>query len=257
MRNLEEKKGIQVQSVARAIGILRCFEGNPELGISEIASMMSLNKSTAFGLVNTLATYGLLEQIGNKKYRLGISLFELGNLAISRLDIRSEAREVCAPLSYHYPAAIHIAVHSEGEVIYLDKLNVENNIISVSNVGRRAPMHCTGVGKAMLAYLPKSYLDTYLTFPLPAMTANTITSREALEAELEQVRQTGIAVDDEEIEPGLYCIAAPVFRRDGTPAAAISLSFPMGTAERVDLETAKKELLGCTHILSARLGYQN
>ena len=252
----QQKKGIQVQSVARAIGILHCFEDHPELGISEIASMMALNKSTVFGLVNTLATYGLLEQTGSKKYRLGISLFEMGNLAVSRVDIRSEAREVCAPLSYKYPAAIHIAVHSEGQVVYIDKLNVESNIISVSNVGRRAPMYCTGVGKAMLAYLPRSYRDTYLTYPLHPLTDHTITTREALEAELEQVRETGIAVDNEEIEPGLYCIAAPVFRRDGSPAMAISLSFPMGAAARVDIEAAKKELLSCTHALSVRLGYR-
>lgn len=253
----KRKGGVQVQSVARAAEILKCFLHTPEMGISEIALEMGLNKSTVFGLVNTLTQYGYLEQVeSNKKYRLGIVLFEMGNLALSRIDIRNEAKELCMPLAAKYPAAVHVATHSEGEVIYIDKLDSGTSLISASSVGKRAPMHCTGVGKAMLAHLPESYVDQYLTFPMKKLTEKTITTRQRLMEELEEVRETGIAMDREEIENGLSCIAASVLQQDGQPALAISLSFPYGRIGDVDVEEVKRELLACTKMLSARLGYR-
>ena len=124
MKQEQRRRGVQVQSVARAAEIIRCFLKEPELGISDIAAEMDLNKSTVFGLVNTLTSYGYLEQVeSNKKYRLGITLFELGNLVLSRIDVRSEAKEICSPLAAKYPATVHIATHSEGEVIYIEKMD--------------------------------------------------------------------------------------------------------------------------------------
>lgn len=252
-----KKSGVQVQSVARAMEILRCFRYTPEMGISEIAEEMNLNKSTVFGLVNTLAGYGYLEQVSsNRKYRLGIELFEMGNLVLSRIDIRNEAKELCAPLVQKYPATVHIATHSEGEVIYVDKLDAGSSLISASSVGKRLPMHCTGVGKAILAHLPETYMDQYLQFPLKKFTEKTVTTRQQLVEELERVRQTGIAMDQEEIEVGLSCIAAPIFQRNGEPVLAISLSFPYGRIQNINIEEAKEELLTHTRVLSARLGYR-
>lgn len=258
MTQEQRKNGIQVQSVARAVEIIRCFERTPELGISELASEMGLNKSTVFGLVNTLASYGYLEQVeSSRKYRLGITLFELGNLVLSRIDVRTEAKACCAPLATKYPATIHIATHSEGEVVYIDKVDQGNALISASSVGMRAPMHCTGVGKALLAFLPETYLNQYIwSHPLQKRTENTITRKEVLRQELEEVRRTGIAVDREEIERGVYCIAAPILRSNGEPALAVSLSFAFGRIQEVNPEEAKRDLLACAQKLSARLGYR-
>ena len=122
----------------------------------------------------------------------------------------------------------HLATQSMGEVIYLDKIDCSQSLINASSVGRKAPMHCTGVGKAQLAYLPESYIDTYLTFPLKKMTDATITTREQLEESLREVRREGVAIERGEIEDGLTCVAAPIFQKDGLPEMAISLSFPMG-----------------------------
>lgn len=258
MNQEQKRRGVQVQSVARAAEIIRCFLKEPELGISEIAAEMDLNKSTVFGLVNTLTSYGYLEQVeSNKKYRLGITLFELGNLVLSRIDVRSEAKEICAPLAAKYPATVHIATHSEGEVIYIEKMDRGNTLISASNVGRRAPMHCTGVGKAMLAYLPEEYLQQRVfNRPLQRLTEHTITKKNDLRKELEEVRQSGIAMDREEIEIGLTCIAAPILNHNGVAEYAVSLSFPYGKIGDVDQEEVKRDLLTCTQKLSARLGYR-
>lgn len=254
----KERTGILVQSVARAAEIVDCFRGSAELGISEIANEMDLNKSTVFGLVNTLVRYGYLEQTENKKYRLGISLFELGNLVLSRIDIREETKRTCGALVQKYPATLHIATQDAGEVIYLDKLERGDSLISSSNVGRRAPMHCTGVGKAMLAYLPEKYLADYIfKAPLKRFTENTITTRRELLRELDAVRTSGYAMDREEIELGLTCIAAPILQRDGVPELAVSLSFPYGRIKEVDPAAVAGELLTYTRQLSTRLGYMN
>ena len=255
----KSRNSIQVQSVARAAEIIRCFRSSPELGISEIAQELRLNRSTVFGLVNTLVSYGYLEQNErNKKYRLGITLFELGNLVLSRIDIRNEARMVCEPLTHKYPATIHIATHREGEVIYIDKIYQDNAYfsISASSIGMRAPMHCTGVGKAMLAFLPREYLEKYIfSRPLRRMTPNTITRKAELLRELEEIRRSGVAVDRGEIEKDLTCIAVPVLNHTGTAEIAISASFPSGRIQEVDQNQVKEDLCLCTRGLSARLGY--
>lgn len=253
-----KRGGVQVQSVSRALAIINCFRESPEMGISEIAAAMNLNKSTVFGLVNTLASYGYLEQVAStKKYRLGITLFELGNTVLSRIDIRNEAKEICSPLAQKYRATVHIATHSDGQVVYIDKIDTGDSLVTASKVGRRAPMHCTGVGKAMLAFLPREYLDRFIfCSPLRRLTPNTITDKKIFLNELEEIRKTGIAMDREEIEPGLNCIASPVLQRDGLPEIAVSLSFPYGRIWDINQEEAKADLVECTRKLSERLGYR-
>lgn len=256
--NHERKKsGIQVQSVARALEIMNCLKETPKMGISELSAAMNLNKSTVFGLVNTLVSYGYLEQIeSNKKYKLGIKLFEMGNTVLSRIDVRSETKLVCSPLVTKYNATVHIATYNDGEVVYIDKMDNGSSLITASNVGKRLPMYCCGVGKAMMAYLPKEYLDNYVFGrPMKKFTPNTITDPAALLNELSETRKTGIAMDREEIEPGLSCIASPVLQHDGLPRVAVSLSFPYGRIANINEEEAKLELADCTRRLSERIGY--
>ena len=112
----KEKRGVIVQSVARALTMISCFANDTELGISEIAERMDLSKSTTYGLVNTLTAFGYLEQTENKKYRLGLKLFELGNLVQSRMDVRMEARPYCQLLADKYRTTVHLGTHSEGEI---------------------------------------------------------------------------------------------------------------------------------------------
>lgn len=252
-----KRSGVKVQSVSRALSIINCFKDSREMGISEISAAMELNKSTVFGLVNTLVSFGYLEQVElTKKYRLGITLFELGNTVLSRIDIRNETKELCFPLAEKYRAAIHVATYSEGQIVYIDKIDTGDSLITTSKVGKRAPMYCTGVGKALLAFLPNEYLEKFLKFPLKKMTPNTITGKKELMNELETIRQTRIATDREEIEVGLSCIASPVLRQDGLPEISVSLSFPYGRIKNIDVNEVKVDLAECTRKLSERLGYR-
>ena len=252
----QKREGVMVQSVARALEIVDCFNENSELGISELSEQMDLSKSTIYGLVNTLTAYGYLEQGVNKKYRLGLKLFELGNVVQSRLDVRREARPWCQLLADKYRTTVHLAAYSEGDIIYIDKVDNDSAVVVYSRVGKRAPMYCTGVGKALLAYLPEAYLEQYIyARPMTPMTDHTITSRERLEEELIKVREKGYAVDDEEIEPGLHCIAAPIFDHRRHPVMALSVSFPYGRLWDVSWEEATRDVLYYARQVSERLGY--
>ena len=249
------KEGVIIQSVAKAAAILDIFLKKSDIGISEISDLMGMSKSTAFGLVNTLVAAGFLEQdTSTKKYRLGLKLFELGSAFESRMDIRTEARPFCEELTKKYNQTVHLAAHSEGDVIYIDKFDIPDFLIVYSQVGRRAPMNCTGVGKAMLAFLPDEYIKKYVVNSLAAKTRNSCDTPEKLYADLELIRKRGYAVDNEEIQPGLRCVAAPVFSKGGKVAAAVSLSAMANAMPYEDIEKIAADVMLCAGNISRLLG---
>ncbi|QGU96270.1 helix-turn-helix domain-containing protein [Clostridium bovifaecis] len=254
---MANSEGVIIQSVARAINILECFSGNEkELGISEISDQMQLSKSTIYGLVNTLVFYGYLEQNNeNKKYRLGIKLLQLGNIVHKRLNLIDIAKPYCESLSKKYNAGVHLGALYGGKVIYVDKVDSPDSIIVYSQVGKTAPMHCTGVGKSILAYLPEDFVEgKVLNKELIKYTPNTIVTREELLKELESIRQKGYSQDYEEIEFGLRCIAVPIFNAKGEPIAAISVSSPIGKIAEERIEELVVDLKDSALNISKRLG---
>lgn len=256
---MSNSEGVTIQSVVRAISILDCFSGdNRQLGISEISDEMQLSKSTIYGLVNTLAAYGYLEQNKeNKKYRLGIKLFELGNIVQRRLDLRNEAKSYCESLGNKYRFTVHLAALYDEKVIYIDKVDSPDAVVVYSRIGRSAPIHCTGVGKAILAFMPESFVESYLlNEELIRYTPNTITSKDSLLKELENVRHKGYSEEKEEIEFGLRCVAAPIFNAKGAPIAAISISAPVGRLPDEMVNDVAKDVKDCAFKISERLGFK-
>ena len=142
-----------IQSVARAVDILRCFEEAETLGISEIATKMQLNKSTTFGLVTTLAATGLLEQEAEtSRYRLGLELFRLGNRVSPGLR-RLVSQELDGLLAV-VEETVNYVQPEGGNVVYLVKKESPHSMRICTQIGQRLPMYCTAVGKAILAFLP-------------------------------------------------------------------------------------------------------
>jgi IclR family KDG regulon transcriptional repressor len=251
--------GVIVASVARAISILDCFSGSSaELRLSDIAMEMQLSKSTVYGLVNTLTAKGLLEQNPKTKgYRLGIRLFELGSLVRKRMDLLADSKPFCTELSEKYNATVHLAIYSGDDVMYINKVDSPDAIIFYSQIGKKAPIHCTGVGKAIFAYLPNASLEGYLNkHALQKFTDNTITNPQQLVKEFELIRKNGYAVDNEEIEFGLRCIAAPIFSHKKTPVAAISISAPTARLPEEDTKTIATDVQFYAKQISQRLGYK-
>lgn len=253
-----KQQGVIIQSVDRALQILECFNGSrTELGITEIATCMDLGKSTVYGLVNTLLTAGYLEQNNeNKRYRLGLKLFELGSLVQNRMDIREIAKPFLKQLSEQFDLTVHMGLYRDGEVVYIDKMDTPNTRIIYSQVGKRAPMYCTGIGKAVFAFMSNEDISYLLKRQdRRALTNYTLIEEKKILDELEIVRNQGFAIDNEEVELGLRCIAVPVFDYKGQPIAAISMSGSVAVLSDMWIEENSFEIRKVALAISKALGY--
>ena len=255
---MKGENGTVVQSVLRALDILCYFQDNEELGISEISRMIGLGKSTVYALVNSLVCRNFLEQSPiSRKYRLGIRNFELGRYTQQRMDLRRGASPIVMEVLGKFHETVHLAAHDQGEVVYIESYRVPDVTILYTQTGRRAPMHCSSVGKAMLAFLPGSYLQQYvLNQPLKALTKYTITEPEALLRDLKQVREQGYATDDQEIEMDLRCIGAPIFDFSKSVIGAVSICGPIYRMGDMRMKEIAPEIVRCSRLISYRMGYK-
>lgn len=221
-----DKNQGRIQSVVRASDILKCFYDSRELGLLEIARMVGLNKSTAYGLVSTLVACGFLQQDPvSGKYSVGVESFRLGQCF--KLDVIKYIRPYLSSLSEEFHETVNYLVRDGADVIYLEKVESAMSVRISTYRGQRRPMYCNGAGKAIWAFLPPAEQDAVMDMTsFEKITENTITDRAAMLAELSTVRERGYAVDNEEAEYGLYCIAVPLTDRSGKPIGALSLSGP-------------------------------
>ncbi len=215
-----------IQSLERGFAILELLgSSHEELSVKEISDALGLNKSTAFGLIHTLTRLGYLEQNDqNQKYTLGIKILSLSNAVRVHSIIIRAVRPHLERISHQFGETAHCAVEQGDSVIYLDKVEVQNSVYINTQIGTKNYLHCTGVGKCILAYMNRERQDRILSGHMRTMTYNTITNAERMREELNSVVRNGFAEDNEEIELGLSCVAVPVFSSANQVACAISLS---------------------------------
>lgn len=245
-----------IQSVVRAIQILEYVAANKNLvKLTELSKGLELSKSTVYGLVSTLERLGYLQQTPeNGKYSLGLKLFELGEIVHSSMDLRRIAIPYLHQLAAKYSETVHLAVLSRGVVVYIDKVDSDHSIRITSNVGGWNPAHCTGVGKVLLAGLTDVELEsTVQEINMKKFTPNTITSMVQLKEIIQNIRLQGYALDNEEIEIGLTCVAAPVKNHKGKVVASISISGPTNRMKD-RLEQMRDEVIVAARNISAELG---
>lgn len=242
-----------IQSLERAAMILELFQDQvTELGLKEIVSKTELNKSTAFGIVNSLTELGyLMQNSENQKYSLGPKILSLSTaLRMNNVIVRI-AHPFLEELANRYQETVHSAIDAgNASVIYLDKVESDSSIIINTKMGVKNYMHCTGVGKCLLAYKSIDECDRILQFPLTARTYNTLTEREPLYEELQRIRERGYATDNDEIEIGLSCVSVPVFQSPGNPGFAISVS---GSTPRINDKLRHTDLLERMKTISQEL----
>jgi IclR family transcriptional regulator, KDG regulon repressor len=208
-------------------------------------------------LATTLIEEGLLEQNGEDgKYRLGLLLFELGSQVRRKMDVSAEARPALRMLAEKTGETVHLAVLDHRSVLYGNRIESNRAIRSGFGLGTRAPLHCTAMGKALLAFQDDEVVAEALKAGLPASTPRTITEPRAFRKELESVRARGYANEDEEIEAGLRSIAAPVRNDAGQVVAAIGISGPAQRLSKEVLGAYAAHLVSATEFVSQRLGYQ-
>ena len=225
--------------------------------ITEISEKLGLYPSTTHRILDTLKHWGYVEQDPkSQKYRLGLKLLELGMAKLHQMDLVKEATPYLKELVNQCNETVHLGVLEEGEVLYLAKEESSQTIRMISYVGKRAPLHCTALGKALLAYLSKEERKKILGEEvLPRLTGNTITDKGELEKELSRVREQGFALDREENEKDVRCIAAPIWDYQGKVIAAISISSPIFRTDKKEQNNLKEALIETSEKISKRLGY--
>lgn len=225
-----------IQAVERAVKILKCFEEQELLGVTEISGKTNLNKSTVFGLVTTLTETGLLEHDdATNRYRLGLELFHLGKCVSA--DTQRLVMPTMDALVAELEETVNFVRPDRSDVIYIVKKESPHSMRICTRIGQRLPMYCTAVGKVILATMPPEEAETIIRgYTFAPFTDHTVPSPEKLREELEQIRKSGYAVDREELEYGLVCVAVPVADKSGRTLAAISCSGPKMrmTDEKID-----------------------
>ncbi|MDK2856689.1 MAG: IclR family transcriptional regulator, acetate operon repressor [Bacillota bacterium] len=246
-----------VRAVERAMDLLLALgRAEPSLGVTELADELHLHKSTVHRLLVTLEGKGFVEQDpASGRYRLGLKLFELGAVVGSRLELRREALPFLKELSEKSGHTVHLVLLSGYDPIYVEKVENPHSVVTYSQIGKKLPLHATAAGKVLLAHLPPTDQEEVLRGRLTAYTPNTITDPAVLRDHLARVVQQGYAVDDEELELGLRCVAAPIRGPRGQVVAALSLSGLTATLTRERLPGLIAAAQETARAISRRLGY--
>jgi DNA-binding IclR family transcriptional regulator len=248
----------KIGSVQRAIDILNLFDSqSPELGTTEIARALGLHKSTTASLVYTLEASGFLSQNPEtRKYRLGLRLVERAFAMLDQVEIRQIAYPCLQGLRDQWNETVNLAILDGADVVYIERMLGTKALGMRSEVGRRAPAHSTALGKALLSCFPIADVKAFVAaHGLPAATPKTITDPDKFYAELDQVREQGYAVDDEENEIGGRCIAVPIFDHTGKAIAAVSISAPTARLPMSDVPQAGAMVRETAKAISRGLGY--
>ena len=235
-------------SVTRAFDLIGLIEAAEPRGrtLAELAGEAPIAKSSVLRYLTTLTEIGVVRRDEGGRFRLGLRLVELAGGLLENDDLRSVAEPLLHDLVAVSGETVHLGVRTDSDVVYIAKVESKASVRLVSRIGSRVPIHCSAMGKAILAHLPEDERAPLLG-SLQRRTPNTITSPRALTSELDRVRERGFSIDDEENELGVRCIGAAVIASNGEPLGAISIS---GPAVRVSLERTGE--LGPSVIETAR-----
>ncbi len=249
----------RIRALDRALNVLEAFTSeHPELDLDAICERTQLPKSTVFKILAVLQARGYVEKSqANGKYRIGFQAYEVGNRYLAGLTVFEVVHPVLKELAARFPtSSAHLAVLSptETRIVYLDIVSL-NIYLSLVPVGSHYPAHSTALGKCLLASLPEPELERRLAqISMPRLTPNTVTDLATLREQLEQIRQQGYSIDDEETSLGYLCVAFPVLDRRGVTIAAISTSH-VKELMHDDLATVIAEMRHAASKINRSLGY--
>ncbi|MFC4544094.1 IclR family transcriptional regulator [Halosolutus amylolyticus] len=223
---MEDGTSDGIRSVKTAFDVLEYVRDNDGAGITDIATALSVSKSTAHGHLTTLESLGYVVKVGGT-YRLGLKFLELGHQARSRYNLYEAAKSEADQLAQSTGERCQVMVAENLRGVYIYQTAGEQAVQTDSHIGSTVDLHCTAVGKSYLAHVPDDDLETYLeTVGLQERTEHTITDRSEFLAELEAVRERGYALNHEERIEGMRAVGAPILTDDGDVLGSISVSVP-------------------------------
>jgi len=248
-----------MKSLEKAIQVLEALgKKENESGVTELSREMSLPKSAIHQILATFKSAGFVDQNPeNKKYHLGLRIFELGNIVQSQLELTKIAHPYLYDLSRATNETTYLVVLEKGRIVYIDCVESTARLRSHPVFGEIVPLHCTGVGKAIMAFLPEKEIDEIIQKEgLEKFTNNTITDSQVLKEELKKIRNRGYATDNIEHEEGIRCVGAPIRNHRGQVFAAISVSGPAQRFNKARIKKMSKLVLEVAEAISGRIGYR-
>lgn len=252
--------GHVLQSVDRALSILQLLaeESSDGLALTEISRRLGLNQSTCHHLLSTLKVRRFVSQDEeSRRYRLGIKAVEVGQAAMQQVDLVRVALPQMEELMVSVQENVNLVVLDNDSVVYVAQVPCDRTVRMFTRIGERAPLHCTGVGKVLLAGLPKEERSDLIDrLELPRFTAATICDGDLLKQELEQVATQGYAMDRDEREEDVTCIAAPLRDYSGEVVAGVSISAPSSRLDEAQQQELVPYLLATADKISRELGYR-
>lgn len=232
------KDNDSVSSVMKVFGILQAISEEPHIGITELSKRILMPKSTVYRFLQTMKEMGYVAQEeDNDQYNLTLKLFELASKALQHLGLIKSADNKMRLLSKRTKETIHLGIIEHDNIVYVHKIDSHYSLRMHSIIGRHHPVYSTAIGKVLLAWLDETEIREILKDAnFMKFTENTLDNIDALLAQLQDVRKYGYGFDNEEMEIGLLCIAAPIFDRFGKVIAGLSISYP-----KIRIDITKKQ----------------
>lgn len=249
---------IMIQSLDRAIDILEHLAEHKIVGCTEMASIMGVSKSTIFRLLDTMAERNLVCKVDDSgKYMLGFGLLHLSQSLLNNTDIMKIVYPVMEDIAKEVQESVHFCALSNDQALILAQVKSSDKINISATIGSSEPMHCASVGKCLLAFIePQKSIDIIKSLAFEKYTEKTITTRGKLCSELETIRMVGYAVDNEELNVGIRCLAAPIYNYKGLVESCVGIS---GTVARITEEKTKEYgeiIVRYATVISRLLGYK-
>ncbi len=228
-----------LKSLAKGMHVLQILaESKGTLTLSELSRSAGTNNATVTRICNTLAQLGFVRRDSQRRYHLTPKLLSLGYASMSSLGWRQVARHYLENLAEQTGETVNLSILQGKELMYLVRINNTGRILPFDlQLGSRLPLHCTSMGKCLLAFATSDELERILAdYEFTPLTHRTITSDQAFRDELISVRERGYAVNDEELSYGLRSVSAPIKDTTGSAIAALNIAVPTKRVSREDLE---------------------
>ena len=253
------KRNYDITALQRGLRLLHLFSESPRgLTAKQVAALSRLPVSTVHRFLANLVTAGFLNRDGEGTHHLGIACFSIGQAAVGQLDIRRLSLPYLRELNQQTRETIHLTVRHGLSAVYVEKLDSPEPVRIHSRIGAAVPLHCTAVGKVMLAYMPPEEQDRIISqIDLKRLTPNSVGNVQELKTELYRVRKNGYACDLEEHELHIRCVASPIWDHTGSVQSSVSITAPTLRMPVTRLRQLAPLIQAAGLKISAELGYQS
>ncbi len=253
---LDGKQPESVAAVLKVFAILQALGQRNEIGISDLSVKLAMPKATVYRFLQTMKMLGFVRQeADSEQYGLGMKLYELGSKALVNPDLIDLAKHHMQMLADQTGETVHLGQLIDSEIIYVHKVDSRHMLGMYSRIGRRAPLHCTAIGKVLMAWEHPMRRDRILAgAEFTRFRDKTIVEPAAFLAELDRVRVQGFGEDREEFDEHIRCLGVPIFDRLNQPVAGLSVSFPTFRYDEAAAPKVVEMLRAASVDISAQLG---